>query len=301
MPTDTTNELFDAEFLDNLRALFLKLRKRHQLKRKAVQPTHAAGFTREFKDHRQYVAGDDYRAIDWRLYARLKKVFIRIYEVIQEFHVHILIDRSQSMLEPHGEKRIAALRLGVALAYLALYSQHRVSVLSFAGDMRRETPPMKGQGQIHEILRRAAALEFGGVTDLGHVLGTFRPSRERRGLVFLISDLFGREPEAAEAALRHAWSWPAETHVIHVVNPREAEPSMEGEIQLVDVETDETRRIWLTRRDIQSYREAFQSYLSGLETACLRHQVNYLLWPTDQSFEDMFLHLLSRGSALAGT
>ena len=300
MPTDTTNELFDAEFLDNLRALFLKLRKRHQLRRKGAQPTHAAGFTREFKDHRQYVAGDDYRAIDWRLYARLRKVFIRIYEVIQEFHVHILIDRSRSMVEPHGEKRTAALRLGVALAYLGLYSQHRVSVLSFAREVRRETPPMKGQGQIHEILRRAAALEFDGATDLGRVLGSFRPSRDRRGLVFIISDLFGQDPAAAETALRHAWSWPAETHVIHVINPREAEPVLEGEIRLVDVETDETRRMWLSRRDIQDYREAFQSYLDGLEASCLRHQVDYLRWATDQSFEDMFLHLLSRGSALAG-
>ncbi|MEO0414467.1 MAG: DUF58 domain-containing protein, partial [Verrucomicrobiota bacterium] len=93
-------ELFDAEFLDRLRALFLSLRKRKQLRKKGIQNTPATGFTREFKDFRHYTPNDDYRAIDWRLYARLERLFIRLYEEIQEFHIHVVVDTSASMSQP---------------------------------------------------------------------------------------------------------------------------------------------------------------------------------------------------------
>src|SRR5262245_5290873 len=111
-------EIFDPQFLDRLRLLYFKLRKRRQLQKPGAQATPASGFTREFKDHRQYSPGDDFRLIDWRMFARLEKMFIRIFEEVQELHVHILIDRSRSMVEPYAEKRVAALQLAVGLAYL---------------------------------------------------------------------------------------------------------------------------------------------------------------------------------------
>lgn len=299
MNDEARAELFDAKFLGRLRALFFKLRKRRQLKKKGVQATPAAGFTREFKDRRQYAPGDDFRAIDWHLFARFEKMFVRIFEEVQEFHIHILLDRSRSMVEPYAEKRVTALRLTVALAYLGLVGQHRVSILSLAADTRREMPPLKGQGHIHAILDHLAGIEFGGVTDLEGSLRRFRPGRDRRGIVFVVSDLLGRSPELAEGALKQALSWPAETHVIHVLHPGELDPGLKGEVQLVDVETEELRRMWLSRREMERYAGLFREYLEGLERSCMRRQINYMTWTTDQAFEDMFLELLSRGSALA--
>ncbi len=296
-----TDELFDARFLGRLRSLFFKLRKRRQLQKRGGQSTPAAGFTREFKDHRHYTPGDDFRSIDWRLFARLEKPFIRIFEEIQEFHVHIVIDRSGSMLEPHPEKRIAALRVGVALAYLALLSQHRVSVLSLADELRRETQPLKGQGHVHLLLKQMAALQFGGTTDLIGGLQQFRPSRDRRGIVFVISDLFGRSPDQSTEALLQATRWPAETHVIHVLHPEEMRPDLQGEIRLVDVETNEIRRVWMTKRELTRYAKAFEQFIDDLGRFCMRRQIDYFPWTTDQPFEDAFLGLLSRGNALAGT
>ncbi|MFP4055441.1 MAG: DUF58 domain-containing protein [Candidatus Brocadiia bacterium] len=293
-------ELFDPEFLSRLRALFFKLRKRRALRRKGSQSTPSAGFTREFKDHRHYTPGDDYRSIDWRLFARHEQMFVRIFEEVQEFHIHILLDRSGSMVEPHGEKRVTAVRLAIALAYLGLISEHRVSVLTLSDGTRRELPPLKGQGHIHAVLRRMSELDFGGTTDLVASLRQFRPSRDRRGVVFLISDLFGRAPQRAEEALRHALSWPAETHAIHVVHPAELRPRLEGEVELIDVETGRSRRMWLTQRELEGYRRAAETYIEALHRSCMRRQINYLAWSTEQPFEEMFLSLLSRGSALAG-
>ena len=90
-------ELFDSVFLDRLKMLTLRLRKRKELLRRGNQATPATGFTREFKDYRHYTAKEDYRAIDWRLYARLGKLFVRLYEETQELSLHIVLDTSHSM------------------------------------------------------------------------------------------------------------------------------------------------------------------------------------------------------------
>lgn len=293
------DDLFDAQFLGQLRSLFFRLRKRRMLKQRGLQQTPSTGFTREFKDHRQYTTGDDYRAIDWRVYARLDKLFIRLFEEVQEYHVHVLVDTSVSMAEPYPGKRVSALRLAAALAYLSMINGHRVSVMSLRDNVRRELPPLKGQGHIHELLDHLAGLKFDAVTDLENGLRQFRPARDRKGIVFLVSDFFGKSPETSAEALANASRWPAETHAIHVLEPAEMRPQIEGELQLLDVETREVRRMWLTKRDLDRYAETFDRFLDSIRQTCVRHQVNHVTWRTDESFEGLFLHLLSRGSALA--
>lgn len=294
-----SESLFDAEFLDRLRALFLKLRKRRQLRKKGLRSTPATGYTREFKDFRHYTPGDDYRAIDWRLYARLDRLFIRLYEEIQEYHIHVLVDTSASMQQPFAEKRSAALQLAVALSYLGLVGQHRVSLYQMSDKVTEAMPPLKGQGNIRRIIDFAGKMEFGGTTDLERCFREFRPVRQRYGIIFVISDLYGSGIEVAEQALRHGAGWPGETHFIHVYHPWEKRPDLDGEIELIDVETNEQRRLWFTKRDLQKYEAAYDAFQKGVERACLSRQMDYQPWPTDRPFEDMFLELLSRGSAIA--
>jgi uncharacterized protein (DUF58 family) len=293
-------QLFDADLLERLRMLFFKLRKRRHLRNKGVQSSPSSGFTREFKDHRHYVPGDDYRAIDWRLFARLNKTFIRVFEEVQEFHVHILLDRSQSMIEPYPRKSVLAMRLTLALAYLGLMNGHRVSLLTIADGVRRELPPLKGPGHIHDVLTLLGGLQFGGASQLETNLNQFRPGRDRRGIVFVISDLLDRDPDRVAETLKRAAGWAAETHIIQVLDPKEMQPDLEGEIRLIDVETGELRRIWLTRRELESYRQEFREWREDLERNCLRNKLDYVTWTTDRDFDDLFLELLSRGSALAG-
>lgn len=295
----SSEEIFDADFLDRLRALFLRLRKRRQLRKKGIQSTPATGFTREFKDFRHYTPNDDYRAIDWRLYARLERLFIRLYEEVQEFHIHVLVDTSASMETPFGDKRLTALKLGVALSYLGLVGQHRVSLYQMGERVIEGLPPQKGQGNIQRIIDYAKRLEYGGLTDLNRCFTEFQPSRRRYGIFFVLSDLYGRGVDEAQEAIRHASTWPGETHFIHIFNPWEQHPDLDGEIELVDVETQEHRRLWFTRRDRKKYEERFELFLKEIEHTCKSRQIDYQRWRTDLPFEELFLDLLSRGSALA--
>lgn len=294
------DDLFDAGFLDRLRAMFLKLRKRKKLRRKGIQRSPSAGLTREFKDYRQYVRQDDYRSIDWRLYARLERMFVRLYEEVQEFHVHVIVDASASMARPFGEKRRNALQLAVALSYLGLVSGHRVSLYAMRDRITGLLPAQKGQGNIQRIVETLRGLEFDGATRLRQSLAGFRPGRERYGVIFVLSDLIGQNPDLVDDALRHLGGWPGESHLIQIFHPWEQAPELDGEVELVDVETGEGRKIWLTRQDLQRYTESFNAYLRVAERACLSRQVDYLAWRTDGPFDEFFLELLSRGSVLAG-
>lgn len=300
-PPSAREELFDADFLERLRALHLRLRKRKQLRRKGLQATPATGFTREFKDFRHYTPRDDYRSIDWRLYARLDRLFIRLYEEIQEFHVHVVIDTSASMNEPFPEKRTTSLKLAVALAYMGLVGHHRVSLHSIGSSLGAAPPPMKGQGSLQRVLDFARDLEYGGLTELERCFEAFQPGRRRYGIVFVLSDLYGRDIDEAREAIRHAAAWPGEVHFIQILHPWEEKPDVEGEIELFDVETQEHRRLWFTPGDRERYERRFGQFLADIERACQARQIDYQRWRTDCPFDELFLDLLSRGSALAGS
>lgn len=294
------DELFDAVFLDRLRSLAVRLRKRRALTRRGAQSTPATGFTREFKDYRHYTPREDYRAIDWRLYARLDKLFVRLYEETQELNLHILVDVSGSMAEPHSSKRRQALRFAVALAYLGLVGQQRVSLYSLSDTIRQELPPLRGQGNMEKILQAATRLNYGGLTDLERSFTEFRPTRQRYGVIFVISDFFGRDVTTASEAVKRAAAWPGECHFVQILHPEERQPGLDGEVELADVETGERRRFWLTRRDVQRYVETFDAFCDNLARDCASHRIDFMQCGAEEPFEDRFLELLNRGSALAG-
>lgn len=300
MPDLTRDDLFDAAFLDRLRLLALRLRKRRQLMRRGSQSTTATGFTREFKDYRHYTPGEDYRGIDWRLYARLDKLFVRLYEETQELNLHILVDTSGSMVSPFSEKRKQALRFAVALAYLGLSGQQRVSLYSMNDGIKVELPPLRGQGNIEKIIQAVLRFSFGGLTDLEKCFEDFRPTRQRFGVIFVISDFYGRDVTTAVEAVNRAAGWPGESHFLQVFHPGERTPDIEGEVELAEVETGERRRFWITKKEVQRYTEAFDAFVANLERACISRQIDFLQARTDEPFEERFLELLTRGAALAG-
>lgn len=303
MPSESHHaheELFDAAFLDRLRVLALRLRKRRQLMRRGAQSSPATGFTREFKDYRHYTPREDYRAIDWRLYARLEKLFVRLYEETQELNLHILIDDSASMAKPYPEKRRQALRFAVALAYLALSAQQRVSLYSMSDSVRQDLPPMRGQGNIEKVIQAVMKMKFEGVTDMHRCFEEFRPSRQRFGIIFIISDFFGHEIGSAGEAVARVAAWPGENHLLQIVHPEEREPSLEGEFELTEVESGERRRFWLTKRDAQRYTETFDAFCDHLARECATRRIDFMQVGSEEPFEERFLDLLARGSALAG-
>jgi uncharacterized protein (DUF58 family) len=298
-PGADREDLLDSDFLDRLRLLALRLRKRRQLSKRGQQSSPATGFTREFKDYRHYSRGEDYRAIDWRLYARLDRLFVRLYEETQELNVHVVVDTSASMASPHPEKRRQALRFAAALSYLALANQQRVSLYSMRDATRVELPPLRGQGSMDRVLQSLRKLSFEGVTRVRRCFETFRPSRQRFGVIFVISDFYGGDPESVLDSLGLVSAWHGETHLVQIWHPGERQPPLEGEVELTEVETGERRRVWLSARDAKLHAEAFDSFFARLAADCAARRIDFLQCGSHEPFEQRFLDLLARGSALA--
>lgn len=294
------DDILDAAFLDRLRALAVQLRRRRRLRRQGAQQAPAAGHTREFKDHRHYSRGDDWRAIDWRLYARLDRLFVRVFEEIQELHVHLLIDTSASMAEPHPAKRRDALRLAVGLAFVALANQHRLSLHTVGDGCRRELPPLKGQGHLQQLIEHCRRLTFGGAGDLDAALARFRSGADRRGVAFLLTDGYGADPARSGEALRRLASWPGEAHVVLVEDPAEAEPPPAGELLIEDVESGVRRRLWFPEDERARWRARRSAWADGLRRTCAEASIPCDGWSTAGGFDDQFIALMSRGDALAG-
>jgi uncharacterized protein (DUF58 family) len=211
-----------------------------------------------------------------------------------------MLDTSTSMAQPFPEKRRQALRFAVALAYLALSAQQRVSLYSMSSGVHQELPPLRGQGNIEKVIQAVLKLKFDGLTDMKRCFEEFRPSKQRYGIIFIISDFFGREIGSATEAVARVAAWPGENHFLQIVHPDERQPEIEGELELTEVETGERRRFWLTKRDVQRYVETFDAFVGHLASECASHSVDFMQVTSDEAFEERFLDLLVRGSALAG-
>jgi uncharacterized protein (DUF58 family) len=212
----------------------------------------------------------------------------------------LVIDTSGSMAAPYPEKRRQALRFAVALAYLGLAGHQRVSLYSMSDTVHMELPPLRGQGNIEKVIQAATRLKFDGLTDLQRGFEEFRPSRQRYGVIFVISDFFGRDVNSAQEAVSRAAAWPGECHFLQILHPDERQPNLEGEVELADVESGERRRFWLTRRDVQRYTDTFDAFCDTLARECASHRIDFMQCGAQEPFEQRFLDLLNRGSALTG-
>ncbi len=294
------SEIFDAEFLASLRRLFVRLQQKRPLQKHGVQLTSSQGSSREFKDRRSYVSGDDYRNIDWHLFARFERLYIRLFENIQEYHVHVLIDTSLSMSQLYPEKRIIALRAALALAYLALCNNHRVSFHLLGEQVERLMPPLKGQGHIHKIIQQLEQISYDTVGDPAQALRRFRPGRDGKGMFFLCSDLLGDDPEAMVDTMRTLGSLPLDGHVIHILSPEEMDPTLQGSVLLQAVEGDEQRRVYLNAQEIEQYKRLVEDWQEQIRSVARSRRIDYLYWPTDLPFDQGLLEMLERGQGLVG-
>lgn len=291
-------EIFSPEFLELLRRLLAQQQHRRVARRRGARPQTAHGHSREFKDRRPYVPGDDLRDLDWYLYARLDRLFIRLFESVRTWHCQILIDVSASMGEPYRAKRVAALRIGLALAWLGLANDHQVSLFTCTDTVQRLLPPQKGLGHLHGMIQALRGTRCAGIGDPARVLRTFRPQGGGSGMLVFISDLLGNEPEAAVEALRRLGALPGEVHVVQVLDRDEVAPETTGSFRLEDVENGTVRQLDMGVDELRRYQDLVRGWCAALGTAAQAARIAYLPWRTDADLHEQLRSLLDGGRAL---
>jgi uncharacterized protein (DUF58 family) len=222
--------LLSAAFLERLRAARSQLLRRP---RRGERRGRGVGPAPELETSRPYEPGDDARAIDWRVYARLERLWVKVHLLDDESQVGILVDTSGSMARPRA-KGLAAARYAAALAWLVLSAGRNLRLGAFADGLLFARGPLRSLRAFPEALQVLESLPAGGRTALGQALEGFAPRGRGRGVLIVISDFF--QEQDAVAALERARFSGAELQLIQVLDERDLDPPLTGEVRLVDAE-----------------------------------------------------------------
>ena len=243
------------------------------------------GFSVEFAEHRMYQPGDDLRYIDWRMYGRSDRYYIKQFEEETNLRGYLLLDVSASMAWSSAEgvlppKLWYAKQLAASLALLLVRQGDAVGTMAFDAALRAHVAPRCGHRHWHELLRALGPLQATGGTDAGSALRDLAARLRRRGLVVLISDLLV-DPDATRLALRFLRHRGHEVLVFHLLDPGERELPAVGEARFVDPETDEELPVSVAdmRRE---YREAVEHALAEWRRELAPQAIDYVVVGTDE-------------------
>ena len=247
--------------------------------------SHFHGFSVEFAEHRAYGPGDEIRHIDWKLYGKTDRFFVKQYEEETNLRSYILLDTSRSM--EYKSNKISKLDYGnylsAALAYLMINQQDGVGLTLFDNQIQTFIPPRSKPGHVKTILTHLDKTGSGKDTNVGIVLHEMAERIKKRGLIILISDLFD-ETENIINGLKHFRHNKQEIIVFHVMDRKELNFDFSNRTKFKDMETDEqiTTEPWKIRK---IYQQAIQSYQDELRLRCREQKIDYVPLFTDQNLD----------------
>lgn len=274
---------------------------------RAERRSNKLGSSLEFADYRNYSPGDDLRSIDWNIYGRLDKLFLKLFEEEEDLHIYLLVDVSASMrwtaLDSRTEvplrqsKLDLARRISAALTYIGLAGLDRVNVQFFAAGLGDDLGMGRGKNHFHNVLEFLERLPpEQGQTDLNRSLRAFTQRKRQRGLVMILSDFF--DPNGYEEALSYLLYQRYEIQLIQLLDPAELSPRLLGDLRLTDAETSQMYEVTVNESLTRAYEQEIQGFLTGLETFCTKRGVGFRRAMTDVSFEEFILRTLRSGSPM---
>ena len=289
--------LFDEKTLRKLDRLALVASQVRAGQMKGDRRSTKRGTSIEFADYRDYTRGDDLRRVDWNVYARLERPFIKLLEEEEDLAVHLLLDASRSMDygAEDAHKFGYARRLVAALGYIALAAGDRLMLTVLSGNaVAAQYGPARGRGHSLRLLSFLDELENGGTTELDAVLRAYALGARRPGLAFVISDFFS--PSGYRDGLNQLQGRGYEVTVLHLLAPDELDPPLAGDLRLIDAETGSPQDVTLDGGLRELYRRRVTAWRDEIEAYCLQRRIHYVPVTTDLAWDELVLfHLRRRG------
>lgn len=299
MATDGISQLLTAVEVARLGNLRLGSRFTVEGSMAGAHRSQLKGVSVEFADYRQYVPGDDTKHLDWRVYGRNERLYLRQYEEETSLRVHLLVDASRSMAYASGEisKYRYACICAAALAYITIHRQDTVGLALFDRKCERVMPPRSGPEHLRVLCNQMAGHEPANETDLAATLHHLAEQAKRRGLVIIFSDLFD-DVDRLRSALAHFRRRRHDVIVYQVLDRAELDFPFRDAGAFEDLETGE-RMVTSPKEIRNAYQSAMEDFLFQCRKACAGLDVEHILALTDRPAVDLVLrHLHQR--ALAG-
>jgi uncharacterized protein (DUF58 family) len=294
MPDTQTQPLLDPKFLARLEQLELVSRKIFLGRMKGERRSKRKGQSVEFADYRNYVVGDDLRHLDWNLFARLDKLFIRLFMEEEDLHVYILVDNSLSMDFGSPTKLHYAKQIAAALGFVGLVNADRVVVEAFNDRLVQSMPAARGRRSVWRLMEFLQKVEPAGPSDLKRALRTFSLKCSGKGIVILLSDFMDKG--GYEEALRYLIARQLDIYAVQILSQEEIEPDVVGDLRLTDIEDDDVAEITVTGPLLKRYKQNLAAFRGALQEFCTRRGVAYLFTSNQVPFERLILtYLRQRG------
>jgi uncharacterized protein (DUF58 family) len=285
--TAAGQELLSAETLARLERLEIVSRKIFRGRMKGERRTRRKGQSVEFADFRNYVAGDDLRFIDWNMYARLDRLFLKMYLEEEDLRFYVLLDASASMDFGTPTKLWYAKQLAAALGYVALCRLDRLRIETLGQPLRRPGQVLRGRHNLWRMLEQLNQLESSNDENISLEQGlkSFCLRNAGKGVLVLISDMLDKQ--GYESALRYLVANQMDIYVIQVLSPIEINPELAGDLKLIDCEDQDHAEITVSRPLLDRYRNTLNSFVHGLRQFCRQRGMGYVLANTDIPIETL--------------
>jgi uncharacterized protein (DUF58 family) len=287
-----TEPLFDTAFLRKLDRLVLLTRRAMSGEMQGERRSPRRGSSVEFADFRPYTPGDDIRQIDWSLYARMERFFLKLFVAEEELTIHLLLDNSASMNWGEPNKLDYARRVAAAFGYISLSSLDRVTVTAFGGGGgARQLPGVRGKRGALPLFRFLQQVEPGGAASLSEVCHRYIQTARATGPLLLCSDLMDA---GWQDALRTLSSRPFEITVLHTLAPQEIDPQLEGDFRLVDSEGGQAIEVTADSDLLNRYYQQFDAWRAEVEAFCNGRGIIYQFADTSVPVEEFILSQMRR-------
>ena len=311
--------LLTPELLRRLEQFQLLAARRAKSSARGERRSRARGQSVEFADYRTYVHGDDFRYLDWNLYGRLEKLFLKLYEEERELPVRIFLDASESMTFGEPRKFDFARQVAAAMGYVALAGFDRVSVIPFPalangngapaapGQAQRALDPaararelaargalrsVRGKRSTLQFFQNLSALSAGGPADLNEALRRGALEARQTGLAVVLSDFL--DPAGYEAGLNALVGRGFQVDIVQILAPEELSPSNFGDLRLVDSETGAVQEVTFGRFRLKAYQQMVQGYLQRLREFSQARGINFFTVTSNTSLEELLLKQLRK-------
>ena len=309
----TISDLLSAQTMRRLDRLDLFSRKVFAGKLPGERRSKRRGQSVEFDDYRQYVPGDDLRHIDWNVYARLDRMFIKLFLEEEDLGLHLVVDVSASMEAGDPDKLIFAQQLAMALGYIGLVNNNRVAVTSFGGDRIQRLNECRGRRNVQRLGQflldapgdhtEQRSTEPGPGADFTSAMRMVGMRSAGKGVLVVLSDFLLRE--GFESGLRYLAGrrgW--DVYCLQILAPDEIDPSragaeaIAGDLRLTDVETGADAEVTVTAALLEQYKRSLERYCNELASFCTAREMSHALVRTDTEIETLLIDYLRKRGML---
>jgi uncharacterized protein (DUF58 family) len=284
------DQLIDSKLMAKLEQMDVLSRKIFAGKLQGERRSKKRGISVEFADYRHYVHGDDLRFVDWNIYARLDRLFLKLFLEEEDLSLILAIDTSSSMNWGNPNKFVFAQQLAMALGYIGLVNHNRVTLYGFDSNGIRPLTSLRGTRRTREMGNWLLQLEPTGRSAFSDAMRTIALARQGKGVMVVLSDFLFKE--GYEKGLRYLSGGGYDTFCLQVLAPEEIDPAkhgLAGDLRLTDVEDDDSAEVTVSAPLLKRYKDNLNAYCGKLRDFAVRRGMMHLTIDTSMDLTTLLM------------